>query len=159
MKKAAILIPLTLVIVLAMACDLPFLGGSEGSDNPAAEGECDPRSQRVMVNDHYSMHVGGGSYPNNCEVYCLWAPPGNLALEIGVGFSNTPDSYVDLDLYVDTDLSLLDASDEGQWKSDEYNTQGETVYVENPNGLYYIQVCSFTEVASDFTLTLTLMGD
>jgi hypothetical protein len=90
--------------------------------------------------------VSGGSYPDACEVFCLWVPDGSR-LEIGISNFN-----VDLDIYVDVNLSVLQYEDHGQWESNAYGTVDESVSISNPGGRYYMQVCSYEGLASGFTL-------
>jgi hypothetical protein len=107
----------------------------------------DPRAQLIELGQTYTEHISGGTaYPDNSKLYALVAPSGSR-LQIGIsGFD------VDLDIYVDTDLSLLDYDDHGTWQSNAYGTVDEEVSIGNPSGVYYIQVCSYEAVESDFTL-------
>lgn len=113
----------------------PFVGGS-----------CDAATERIEMGLSYTKHVTAGSYPDNCAVYCLWVPEGNR-LEIGIS-----DFDIDLDIYVDMDLTVLAYGDHGMWESNDYGTGDEQVSIGNPEGRYYIQVCSYEALASDFTL-------
>lgn len=113
---------------------------------PFVGGECAPGTRRIEMGVRYHEHVNRGGYPDCCEVYCLWVPEGDR-LEIGIS-----DFDVDLDIYVDTDLTVLQFSDHGQWESNAYGTGDEQVTIYNPGGRYYIQVCSYEGLASDFVL-------
>jgi hypothetical protein len=83
------------------------------------------------------MSVTGGTYPDICAIYCLWVPDGQL-LEIGI--SNFD---VDLDVFVDTDLSILEYDDRGMWRSNAYGAVDESITIQDPGGRYYVQVCSY----------------
>ena len=74
-------------------------------------------------------------------------PESGSSLEVGISRFN-----VDLDMYVDTDLSVLELDDHGQWESNNYGAGNESVTIENPGGRYYIQVCSFEGKASSFNI-------
>jgi hypothetical protein len=56
---------------------------------------------------------------------------------------------------VDTDVSVLEYGDHGQWESNAYGTDDEAVSISNPGGRYYIQVCSYEGLASNFVLSNT----
>jgi hypothetical protein len=113
---------------------------------PFVGGECDPVSERVEMNTRVTRAVQGGTYPETCEVYCLWVPDGSR-LEIGIS-----DFNVDLDIYVDIDLSVLQFEDHGRWESNAYGTGDEQVRINSPDGRYYMQVCSYEGVPSSFSL-------
>jgi hypothetical protein len=98
------------------------------------------------MNTSVEKSVQGGSYPDACEVFCLWVPDGSR-LDIGIS-----DFDVDLDIYVDVDLSVLQFEDHGRWESNAYGTGDEEVTIYDPGGRYYMQVCSYEGVASSFTL-------
>lgn len=134
-EDTATTIPTNTPIPAATPTPTLFVGGS-----------CDPETQRVEMNQRLALQVEGGSYPDTCEVYCLWVPAGSQ-LEIGIS-----DFSVDLDIYVDVDLSVLAFSDHGRWESNAYGTGDEQVSIMNPEGRYYMQVCSYEGVASGFTL-------
>lgn len=115
---------------------------------PFVGGECEGDSIRVEMNTSSAQAVSAGSYPEACEYYCLWVPDSGSQLDIGIsGFD------VDLDLYVDTDLSVLSYEDHGAWESNAYGTGDESVLISSPGGRYYLQVCSYEGLASAFTLT------
>jgi hypothetical protein len=97
------------------------------------------------MNTRYTNHITGGPYPETCPMYCLWVPQGSQ-LKIGIS-----DFDIDLDIYVDRDISVLEYSDHGQWQSNAYGTGDEEVTVYNPDGRYYIQVCSYSSSRSDET--------
>lgn len=101
------------------------------------------------MNTSLVKDVPGGTYPDTCGIYCLWVPQGS-SLEIGIS-----DYDVDLDLYVDVDLSVLEYGDHGQWTSNDYGSGDELVRIPDPGGRYYIQVCSYEAVQSDFRLQTT----
>jgi hypothetical protein len=112
-------------------------------------GECDPDTQRIEVNQQYTEFIQGAPYPDGCRVYCLWVPAGSR-LKLGI-----KDFTIDLDIYVDKDLSILEYSDHGQWSSNAYGTGDEEVTISNPEGRYYMQVCSYetaSTVKSNFTI-------
>ena len=112
-------------------------------------GDCDPETQRINMDEQYLYHISGGTYPLGCQAFCLWVPSGSR-LEIGI-----TNFTIDLDIYVDQDLSVLQYSDHGQWQSNDYGTGDESVSIGSPDGRYYIQVCSYetdVNVASDYTL-------
>ena len=113
---------------------------------PFAGGDCDPITERVEMNSRVTKYVQSGTYPDTCEVFCLWVPSGSQ-LEIGIS-----DFNVDLDIYVDTDLSVLQYEDHGRWESNDFGTGDEEVRISNPGGRYYIQVCSYEALASSFSL-------
>ena len=146
-KKIPILVPIVLLILLAMACDLPFLGNGDGGDSSFVGGECESGTTRLQMNTRTSGQVSGGPYPDNCTVYCLWVPDDGSRLEIGISGFDT-----DLDMYVDTNLSVLQFDDHGQWESNDFGTGDESVSISNPGGRYYIQICSYENVASGFTI-------
>ncbi|MGD8815440.1 MAG: PPC domain-containing protein [Anaerolineales bacterium] len=150
-RKTCILIPMILLIIFAMACDLPFGGNGdgdgEGDGSTFTGGECESGTMRLEMNVSVNGSISGGSYPDNCTVYCLWVPDNGSRLEIGISGFDT-----DLDLYVDTNLSVLEYEDHGQWESNDYGTGDESVSISNPGGRYYIQVCSYEGVPSGFTI-------
>ncbi len=112
-------------------------------------GECDPETQRINMDEQYLNHITSGAYPLGCQVFCLWVPSGSR-LEIGIS-----NFTIDLDIYVDKDISVLQYDDHGQWESNDFGTGDESVSIGNPDGRYYIQVCSYEadeSLASDYTL-------
>lgn len=116
---------------------------------PFVGGDCDSRAQRIEMDMRYTNHVTGGYYPVGCPMYCLWVPHGSR-LEVGIS-----DFDIDLDIYVDRDLSVLEFSDHGQWESNAYGTGDEEVTIYSPDDRYYIQVCSYDideSLETDFTL-------
>ena len=119
------------------------------TSTPFAGGECDSGTERIDMDVSYTNHITGGYYPEGCYVYCLWVPTGN-SLKIGIS-----DFSIDCDLYVDKDLSVLEYSDHGTWQSNDYGTGDEEVTISNPDGRYYIQVCTYDvdeSLESDFIL-------
>jgi hypothetical protein len=108
------------------------------------EGVCDPSIESVGLNTRKYERVRGGSYPDSCEVYCLCVSDGSL-LEVGIS-----DFIVDLDIYIDVDLSILDYGDNGRWESDAFGTVNETISIQNPGGCYYIKICSYEGQPSTF---------
>ena len=100
----------------------------------------------IPMNTESEQRVQAGNYPDTCEFYCLWVPDGSQ-LDIGIS-----DFNVDLDLYVDTNISVLAFEDHGQWESNAYGDGDEEVSIFNPGGRYYIQVCSYEGLASTFLL-------
>jgi ABC-type glycerol-3-phosphate transport system substrate-binding protein len=147
-SKRLILVFLVLLALPALACSLP--GSSSSSSETFVGGDCDSSTTRVDMNTTTSQSVQAGNYPDACEVYCLWVPENGSRLDIGI--SNFD---VDLDMYVDTDLSVLTYEDHGQWESNAYGTGDESVTISNPGGRYYIQVCSYEGLASSFNLSST----
>ena len=113
---------------------------------PPTVGDCDPATDLVGINTRVSTRVLGGSYPDSCEMFCLWVPNGSR-LEIGIS-----DFVVDLDIFVDSDLSILQYEDHGRWQSDAYGTVNEQVTILNPAGRYIFKVCSFEGDPATFTL-------
>jgi len=112
-------------------------------------GECDGSTIPIDMNTTYQHQVEQGSYPASCSFYCLWVPESGSSLEIGISRFG-----VDLDMYVDTNLSVLASSETGtgRWESDNYGSGNESVTIGNPSGRYYIQVCSYEGEASTFNL-------
>ena len=152
--RKLIIISMALVFILPiLACDAvtppiktPVPPSPTNAPEPLVGGDCDPDIERVEMNTSITKSVQGGIYPETCEVFCLWVPRGSW-LDIRIsGFG------VDLDIYVDIDLSVLQWEDHGRWESNTYGTGDELVTISNPGGAYYMQVCSFDGVPSDFTL-------
>jgi hypothetical protein len=109
-------------------------------------GDCDPSAQPIEMNTSYNNHITGGPYPETCPMYCLWTPKGSQ-LEIGLS-----DFSINLDIYVDQNLSVADYSDFGQWYSHNASETGsEVVTIDNPDGRFYIQVCAYSSNLSDET--------
>jgi hypothetical protein len=115
---------------------------------PFVPGECEGDSLPILMNTAVEQSVLAGNYPDSCEFYCLWVPDGGSRLDIGI--SNFD---VDLDLYVDTNISVLAFEDHGQWESNAYGDGDESVSISSPGGRYYIQVCSYEGLASTFLLS------
>ena len=99
------------------------------------------------MNTETERSVNAGNYPACCRIYCLWVPDDGSSLTIGIS-----DFDVDLDIYVDMDLTVLAFADHGMWESNAYGTGDESVYINNPGGRYYVQVCSYEGLASTFLL-------
>ena len=121
----------------------------QNTATPFAGGECDSRTERIDMDVRYNNHITGGYYPEGCYMYCLWVPTGK-SLTIGIS-----DFSIDCDLYVDKDLSVLEFSDHGAWQSNDYGTGDEQVTISNPDGRYYVQVCTYdvdVNLESDFVL-------
>jgi hypothetical protein len=114
---------------------------------PFVAGECDGEAIPILMNTDTEQSVQAGNYPDACEFYCLWVPDNGSQLNIGITNFN-----VDLDLYVDTNISVLAFEDHGQWESNAYGDGDESVSIFNPGGRYYIQVCSYEGLASSFIL-------
>ena len=114
---------------------------------PFVVGECEGESTPIDMNTTLQMSVQVGDYPDSCEFYCLWVPENGNQLDIGI--SNFD---IDLDLYVDTNISVLAYEDRGEWSSYAFGVDDEAVSIFNPGGRYYIQVCSYEGLASTFTL-------
>ena len=113
---------------------------------PFVAGECEGDALPIEMNSETEQSVQAGTYPDTCEFYCLWVPDGNQ-LDIGISNFN-----VDLDLYVDTNISVLAFEDHGTWESNDYGDGDEEVSIFNPGGRYYVQVCSYEGLASTFLL-------
>jgi len=73
--------------------------------------------------------------------------PQGRQLEIGLtGFT------INLDFYVDMNLSVADYSDFGEWYAHSSSETGsERVTINNPEGRYYIQICAYSSSWSDET--------
>jgi hypothetical protein len=101
------------------------------------------------MNSRTAEFVSGGSFPSNCTEFCLWVPEGGTRLEIAIS-----DFNVDLDLFVDKDYQVLQTVDTGEagWESIAYGSVDESVTIYNPGGRYYIQICSWEGVSSEFML-------
>jgi hypothetical protein len=145
-KKAPILLSVALLILLALACDIPSLGGGDDGGDFTG-GECEPGTTRLQMDSSASGQITGSSYPDTCTVFCLWVPEGGSRLDISIS-----DFDVDLDMYVDTDLTILQFEDQGQWFSNAFGTDDESVSISSPGGRYYIQVCSYEGIPSGFTI-------
>lgn len=113
---------------------------------PFVAGECENNAIPIQMNTEIGESVQAGNYPDTCEFYCLWVPDGS---QLDIGIRNFD---VDLDIYVDTNISVLAFEDHGQWESNAYGTGDEEVSIYNPGGRYYIQVCSYEGLASTFLL-------
>jgi hypothetical protein len=146
--KLSILFVVILFVLPALACG-PF-SSSTTSEETFSGGDCDSDSIRVDMNTTTQQSVSAGNYPDSCKYYCLWVPDDGSKLEIGI--SNFD---IDLDMYVDTDLSVLTFEDHGQWESNAYGDGDESVSINNPGGRYYIQVCSYEGLASNFNFSST----
>ncbi len=114
---------------------------------PFVAGECEGEAIPILMNTDTEQSVQAGSYPDACEFYCLWVPENGSQLNISISNFN-----VDLDLYVDTNISVLAFEDHGTWESNAYGDGDESVSIFNPGGRYYIQVCSYEGLASTFLL-------
>ena len=147
-SKRSILFVLVLFMLPALACG-PF-STTTTSEETFSGGDCDSGSTRVEMNTSTQLSVSAGNYPDSCNYYCLWVPEAGSTLEIGIR-----DFDIDLDMYVDTDLSVLTFEDHGQWESNAYGDGDESVTISDPGGRYYIQVCSYEGLASNFTFWST----
>jgi len=140
-----------LILILLLAIPALACGTSNSSTSETfVGGDCDSSTRRVDMNGSTQQSVSAGTYPDTCEVYCLWVPDSGSKLDIGI--SNFD---IDLDMYVDTDLSVLTFEDHGQWESNAYGDGDESVSISSPGGRYYIQVCSYEGLASNFNLFST----
>ena len=154
-KKAHIIIPVVLLILMAIACDIPdigeIIGVSDGNVDLGVPsftgGECESGSTRLQHNTRASGQITGTAYPETCTVFCLWVPDGGSSLGITIS-----DFDVDLDMYVDTNLSVLQYEDHGEWESNDFGTDDESVSIPSPGGRYYIQVCSYEGLPSSFSI-------
>lgn len=152
-KKAYILLPLVMLVLFALACDLPipFFGDSDGDDGPSfTGGDCQPGTTRVEMNRSISAQISQDDDALAfCTEYCLWVPEGGSRLDITIS-----DFDVDLDLYVDTSYQVLmgDQAGEAAWESIDFGPDDESVSISSPGGRYYIQVCSYEGNPSSFTL-------
>jgi hypothetical protein len=100
----------------------------------------------LRMNQRDYRRVQGGSFPNQCDFSCLCVPEG-ATLEIGItGF------VVDLDIFADTDSSILQLEDHGRWESDAFGIVDEQISIRNPNGCYHLKVCSYEGQPSSFIL-------
>jgi len=161
MKKAhrssVLLLAFAALVAVSLAC-----GGTTPTDTPRPRptntppptntplpfvgGECDPSSQRIEMDTSYTNHITGGPYPETCPMYCLWVPQGRQ-LEIRI-----TDFTINLDFYVDVNLSVADYADFGQWYAHSSSQTGtEELTIDNPSGRYYIQVCAYSISRSDET--------
>jgi hypothetical protein len=118
---------------------------------PPAEpvGSCESTDQELELGRAYNLEVPASrTYPGPCHYYCVRVPEGGERLEFSLtGFD------VDLNIYVDRDLSVLEYSDHGQWESSASGSGDEFVLIFSPEGgPYYAQVCSYNGLASPFTL-------
>jgi len=147
-SKWSILFVIVLFVLPALACG-PFSSSTTSSETFTG-GDCDSGSIRVEMNTTTQQSVSAGDYPDSCKYYCLWVPEDGSKLDIGIR-----DFDIDLDMYVDTDLSVLTFEDHGQWESNAYGDGDESVSISNPGGRYYIQVCSYEGLASNFTFWST----
>jgi len=138
MKKVFFLIALALVLT---ACS-PRVDLSTFQP-----GSCEQGTVPLPVDQSAVGSIVGGTYPNNCTVYCLWVPDGGRRLEIEIS-----DFDVDLDMYVDQDLNILQFDDFGQWYSNDAGSGNESVSISDPGGRYYVQVCSYEGTPSTFTI-------
>ena len=123
----------------------PTADATNGKE-PLNEGVCDPSIDRVGMNTRVSKRVQGSSSSVSCEAFCLCVPDGSR-LDIGIS-----DFVVDLDIYVDVDLSILEPQDNGRWESDAFGTVDEQVSIQNPGGCYYMKVCSYEGEPGTFIL-------
>jgi len=163
-SKRHLLLLFVLLVLPALACGLPNLSSSSDTNSssetntdtlpptatPFVGGECDSGSIRIEMNSSTQQNVDAGDYPASCRYYCLWVPENGDKLDIGI--SNFD---IDLDMYVDTDLSVLTFEDHGEWESNAYGDGDESVSINNAEGRYYIQVCSYEGLASTFTFWST----
>jgi hypothetical protein len=153
-SKRYLLLIIVLFVLPALACGLPNTNTSSDTNTTSEEtfvgGECDSGSIRIDMNTSTQQSVDAGDYPASCRYYCLWVPEDGNKLDIGI--SNFD---IDLDMYVDTDLSVLTFEDHGEWESNAYGDGDESVSINNPDGRYYIQVCSYEGLASSFTFWST----
>jgi hypothetical protein len=143
-KKVYIFIPLIMLVLLALACDLPIPGFGD------SDGDCEPGTTRIEMNRSINAQITQDDDDLAfCTEYCLWVPEGGSRLDITIS-----DFDVDLDLYVDTSYQVLMGTQAGEarWESIEFGTDDESVSISGPGGRYYIQVCSYEGHASAFTL-------
>ena len=112
-------------------------------------GDCGPGTDRVEMNTSVTKSTSGGVFLQNCNEFCLWVPDGGSRLVIGIS-----DFDIDLDIYVDPNLSVLSEEDSGtsRWESRNAGGADDSVTISNPGGRYYIQVCYYEGGHSSFTL-------
>ena len=131
----------------ALALLLSACGGPSVDMASFQPGPCEQGTTPLIVDQSASGRIAGGTYPNNCTVYCLWVPDDGSRLKIEIS-----DFDVDLDMYIDQDLDILQYDDFGQWYSNDSGSGNESVSISDPGGRYYIQVCSYEGTPSTFTI-------
>lgn len=100
------------------------------------------------------MHASTGSYPDNCQYYCVDVTAGSNQLDIELAGME-----VDLDIFVQFDNPVFtsDPNAPDTWTSNEYGTTDEFVNIPGPSeGTYYLEICSYEGDPSPFTLTATV---
>ena len=136
-----VLLPIPTATVFIRPSSVPSI-----STDTFQEDVCDPSIETLALNSRVSKRVQGGSYPDSCEVFCLCVSDGSM-LEIGIS-----DFVVDLDIFIDVDLSILQYEDNGRWESDAFGTVNEQISIQDPGGCYYIKVCSYEGEPGTFYL-------
>ena len=160
-----------LLVGLACTCGglVPELPGTDGGvlppppdgggeqPPPVSGGACDPLSTAIQPGTGYSGSIAATDqeYPANCTYYCLWIPGGSSELDISLS-----DFDVDLDLFVGYgDITSVRGADPDAtpWLSNEFGTDDEFISIPSPaaDSAYYIEVCSYEGLASNFTLQAT----
>jgi len=166
--RKALVVVLTMMVVATIACGIstpvptaipiptatpvPTSPPPTVAPPPAVPvGSCEHTDGELELGRAYQLDVPASSaYPGSCRYYCARVPEGGQSLRFSLtGFD------VDLDIYVDRDLSVLAYQDHGQWESNAYGSGDEFVSIFSPDGgSYYAQVCSYESLASPFTLQI-----
>lgn len=132
-------------------------GGTTGGAGTAITGGSSPdQCATLTANQSYTaqMHTSSGSYPENCEYYCVTVPEGSSQADITLsGLS------VDLDMFVQANNPVFtsDPDAAGTWTSNEFGTVDEQVSISSPDaGTYYIEICSYEGTGGPYNLNASV---
>lgn len=160
MKKWHGILIAGLVVILLSACG-SRIGTVQNAGEPVAPKitvNCDSRSTSMDLNTSQNLTLsitGDGTFPGNCSHFCLAVPEGSSQMEIGISNFAT-----DLDLYVASaslDKLMDESTDASEFTSNVTGLDPENVIISNPaSGAWYVQVCSYEGVDSDYTLATGL---
>jgi hypothetical protein len=121
---------------------------------PQASGTIDERARLIQIGQTVTSNITAGPYPYGMDFYAVQVPAGTSSVTVTLsGFSG-----VDLDLYVDSDDSILNTEgDMGTWQSNQFGAGDESVTISNPAGVLYILVNTYdvdTTLSTDYTLSI-----
>jgi len=151
-------------LTLALAIALTGCSGSGNTIDTAtldpALNACDLQATPIASNRVHvtKMDATAELYPANCQYFCAAVPEDATNVTFGISrFSQDLDLYVGLDTISSVEGLTLIGEPTYLWKSNRPGSSPESITLIGPRaGLYYLEVCSYDNRATDFQIQVTI---